>query len=154
MYPPISQSQQPRAFSPCAPHPSMSVYNPFSYFENMKLPVARQMPSLEFGSPATPDTEISAPFSLYILTGNITTCYGCKEQFVISGPPYDLIVQHEEDCQFFNPKTGALMFKRSNMSTLHTVYLACSHMCWASFDLHKQLVIPDFIMQGETVISS
>ena len=69
-----------------------------------------------------PGTEISAPFRLYILTGNITTCYGCKEQFVISGPPYDLIVQHEEDRQFFNPKTGALMFKRSNMSTLH----ACS----------------------------
>ena len=128
-YPSLPQSQQPCAFSPCAPHPSMSVYSPFSYFENMnvssQLPVPHQMPSLEFGSPTT-GTEMSTPFRLYILTGNITTSYGCKEQFVCSGPPYDLIVQHEEDRQFFNLKTGALIFKRGN--AYYHVYLPCIHV--------------------------
>ena len=36
------------------------------------------------------------PFRLYILTGIITTCYGCKERFVRAGPQYNLIVQHEK----------------------------------------------------------
>ena len=104
-----------------------------------------------------PGTEVSAPFRLYILTGNITTCYDCKEQFVSSGPHMTSLSNMK---RIASSSTQRQMRQCSSevmyitMSTCHAVYLACSHMCWPSFDLHKQLVIPAFTMQGETVISS
>ena len=127
------------------PQPTMPIYSPFSYFANMhvspQFPTASQTPSLGFGAPSTPG-EICTPFRLYILTGNITTCYGCKERFARAGPPYDLIVPHEEDRSFFNPRTGAPMFKRGN--AYYHVYLPCIRMCWPSFDPHS-LIILNFI---------
>ena len=41
--------------------------------------------------------DFCTPFRLYILTGNITTCYGCKERFVRAGPQYNLIVHEKTD---------------------------------------------------------
>ena len=147
----IPQSKPPSAspsagISPCGQQPLMNLYSPFGYFENMyvspQLPAASQLPLFEVG---TSGIELQPPFKLYMLTGNITTCYGCKVRFARTGPPYDLIVQHEEDRQFFNPKTGAPMCKRGN--AYYHVYLPCIRMCWPSFDPHTQLVIPDFVRE-------
>ena len=64
--------------------------------------------------PSTPIVPRSAPFKLFLMCRNITTCHGCQNKFLCTGAPNDFIVQHEEDRSYTSPVTSLQAFKYGN----------------------------------------
>jgi len=50
--------------------------------------------------PSIPIVPRSAPFKLFLLCRNITTCHGCQNKFLHTGAPNDLERGRSKDCSY------------------------------------------------------
>lgn len=73
------------------------------------------------------------------ICGNISTCHGCRNKFLRTGAPYDLIVQHQEDRSYTSPVTGLQATKYGN--AYYHPQLECIRRKWPAF-IPDDLVIP------------
>lgn len=65
-----------------------------------------------------------SPFTLWFITGNISSCFGCKAKYLKSlQPPADLCIKHQDWCEFVAPNTGTPQSKFGN------VYYHCKPEC-------------------------
>ena len=63
-------------------------------------------------------------FTLCFITGNITTCIGCKNKYPKQPQePYDLCIKHQEWRQFMSPSTATSQSKFGN------AYYHCQMQC-------------------------
>jgi hypothetical protein len=114
-------------------------HTPFTTSCNNTLALSQQqlysMPSTSSGMsifPAPP-----APFRLAFISGNISVCQGCRQKFPrnidgsIIDPPYNIVIQHEEDRAYKCPSTNAMQTKRGN--AYYHLYLPCVQNNWPNF---------------------
>jgi len=88
---------------------------------------------------SSPSIHQTTPFKIFLLCGNISTCHGCLNEFLRTGPPYDLIVQHQEDRSYTSPVTGLQATKYGN--AYYHPHLECIRRKWPAF-IPDDLVIP------------
>ena len=90
--------------------------------------------------PSLPQYQPSSPFVLCFISGNISTCFGCKTKYLKSlQPPDDLCIRHQDWREFFSPNTGNMQTKYGN------VYYHCKPECvWirCSFFVPSDLQVP------------
>ena len=81
-----------------------------------------------------------SPFILRFITGNITTCIGCKNRYPKSPQPgYDLCIEHQEWRQFMSPSTATPQSKFGN--AYYHCKLECIWLRWPNF-VASDLVVP------------
>ena len=81
-----------------------------------------------------------SPFILCFITGNITTCIGCKNRYPKSPQPgYDLCIKHQEWRQFMSPSTATPQSKFGN--AYYHCKLECIWLRWPNF-VASDLVVP------------
>ena len=104
----------------------------------------QQAPTMpHFPSPPT-------PFRLVFIKGNISTCQGCKYKFPrnsdgsIVDPPYNIVIQHEQNRTFKNPTTSSIQTKVGN--AYYHVYLPCVTTNWPYF-VGQDVLISDSVKE-------
>ena len=124
-----SPFQSPRFVNVPPPFfPSSYYTGPFT--PTSVYPYAPPTPSHPFHPPSGPlypfsfSTDSSNPFSLAFITGNISTCVGCKNKYAKSPqPPDDLCVKHQEWREFTPVGSTVPQSKYAN------VYYHCKPQC-------------------------
>ena len=112
-----------------------STFSPVLY--HYPSPALSQSVSL-LGSP--PQYQPPSPFILCFISGNISTCFGCKTRYSKSlTPPADLCIRHQDWREFYSEKTESMQIKYGN------VYYHCKPECvWlhCPFFVPSQLQVP------------
>lgn len=78
-----------------------------------------------------PQYQPTIPFTLGFITGNISSCFGCKSKYVKSPqPPADLCIKHKDWREFVSPSSGTPQSKFGNVyyhSKPECVWMRCSY---------------------------
>ena len=89
-----------------------STFSPSLY----QCPSPSPPPHASLPPASPPQYQPPSPFVLCFISGNISTCFGCKTKYLKSlQPPADLCIRHQGWREFFSPNTGKMQTKYGNV---------------------------------------